>query len=640
MEMKGKNEKKGTKGIRLGIKPKILLFLTFVIVPFMALISGLIYQNSVRRSTHAQIAHAESIVSNMDTNIDSYISELSVLANECNYSYYLQQYLRAARKEEGGGAPKDAESLRENEMIGALIETYLQNRSDTTVISIYGKDNLLIRRSIYSVEGTEPDPEGTDWYREAVYRYGGICLSGPDKMTGADREMALSSMIRNSEDGAFLGVIRVNFNLNRLSEIVDNTTVETDETVGILNEKGELIYEKSSGHRILNRAMLKALREADGLDKRNGSYRPVELCGVKYHVTSVTQPVTGWRIVDLQPRESILREARNSILPMEVVVLLIFSVILILLNTLLNHVVDPIVTLQKKMKLVTLDNARLEMPVQTNDELGMLVRNFNQMTDRIDKLSSQLIEEQKKKRQYELRALQAQINPHFLYNTLDSIIWMAELQDPDVVPMTEALARLMRLALNKGREFITVEDEMNYVRNYLLIQSMRYQDKFDYQVVTDEAVRNCITVKLIVQPLVENSIYHGIKEKRGKCHLEVRAFRSGADVLFTVQDDGKGMDAETCARILTGSGRNEKKGNQEKGSGIGVFNVNERIQLEYGPSYGVRYQSEPGKGTLATIRIPYVGKRNSSLVCDVGEHREASPRKSVPKNNIFAEEDK
>ena len=320
-----------------------------------------------------------------------------------------------------------------------------------------------------------------------------------------------------------------------------------------------------------------------------------------------------------------------------------FAVILILLNTLLNHVVDPIVTLQKKMKLVTLDNARLEMPVQTNDELGMLVRNFNQMTDRIDKLSSQLIEEQKKKRQYELRALQAQINPHFLYNTLDSIIWMAELQDPDVVPMTEALARLMRLALNKGREFITVEDEMNYVRNYLLIQSMRYQDKFDYQVVTDEAVRNCITVKLIVQPLVENSIYHGIKEKRGKCHLEVRAFRSGADVLFTVQDDGKGMDAETCARILTGSGRNEKKGNREKGSGIGVFNVNERVQLEYGPSYGVRYQSEPGKGTLATIRIPYVDKRNSSLVCDVGEHREASPGKSVPKDNkdnIFAEEDK
>ena len=123
-----------------------------------------------------------------------------------------------------------------------------------------------------------------------------------------------------------------------------------------------------------------------------------------------------------------------------------------------------------------------------------------------------IVIEQEEKRKSELDALQSQINPHFLYNTLDSIIWMAELQDPNVVPMTEALARLMRLSLNKGREFITVEDEMNYVRNYLIIQSMRYQDKFDYQVITEEAVKKCITVKLIVQPLVENSIVHGFKD--------------------------------------------------------------------------------------------------------------------------------
>ena len=608
----------GKRGLSLGIKPKILLFLTCVIVPFMALISGLIYQNSIRRSAHAQVSHAENIVSNMDTSIESYISELSVLANECNYNYDLQQYLRAVRSGENtdaAGLPRDPESLHQNEIITARMETYLQNRPDTTVISIYGKNHLLIRRSIYAVDDAESDPTGTEWYRETVYRYGGICISGPDKMTGADREMALSSMIRNSEDGAFLGVIRVNFNLNRLSEIVDNITVDEEETVGILNAKGELIYEKNSDSRILNQAMLKALREAKKENKLSSSYRPVELCGEKYYAASVTQPVTGWTILDLQPHDRILAAARNSILPMEIVVLIIFSVILILLNTLLNHVVDPILTLQKKMELVTLNNTRLEMPVQTNDELGMLVRNFNEMTERIDKLSEQLIEEQKKKRQYELRALQAQINPHFLYNTLDSIIWMAELQDPDIVPMTEALARLMRLSLNKGREFITAEDEMNYVRNYLIIQSMRYQDKFDYQVITDEAVKNCITVKLIVQPLVENSIYHGIKEKRGKCHLEVRAFRSGADVLFTVRDDGKGMDAETCARILTGAGRGEDTGS---GSGIGVVNVNERIQLEYGASYGVSYQSEPGKGTLATIRIPYIDRRESTLACDVG----------------------
>ncbi|MGN0364090.1 MAG: sensor histidine kinase [Bilifractor sp.] len=612
MNGKNKSSRPGRRS-RLGIKGKILLFLTAVIVPFTILISILIYQNALRRSTYMSVKHAQDLVENTSANLTSYLNELSIIANECNYDYYIQEYLRdAIKKEKQESVPQDAENLHRYEMFSSTMETTLQERSDTTSIRIFGKSRQLLARTIYPEEQTEEISVRDDWYRNAVAGYGTLYFCGPEDVRGSDgtkkqdSNLILSSMIRDSQDGSFLGVVRVDFNLNRIAEIMDNITIEDYEHIGLLNQDGELIYEKHSGDDLLNAKMLAALQTSfqNGI-WRNG-FRQTELCGTPYHVVMTDIPMAGWTIVDLQPHAEIVRDAQGNSLTMEIVVLLIFAAILILLNSLLNRIVNPIVELQRHMNMVTLDNDMPALPVDTQDELGMLVCNFNRMTDRINHLSAQLVEEQKKKRQYELQALQAQINPHFLYNTLDSIIWMAELQDPDVVPMTEALAKLMRISLNRGREFIPVADEMEQVRNYLIIQSMRYQDKFDYSVETEEDVRQLLTIKLIVQPLVENSIYHGIKEKEGRCHLEVRAFREKGNLIFLIRDDGIGMDAVTCAGILTKKNFTDRP--KGKGNGIGVYNVNERIQLEYGKDYGISYRSEVGKGTEARICIPCVEK--------------------------------
>jgi two-component system sensor histidine kinase YesM len=216
----------------------------------------------------------------------------------------------------------------------------------------------------------------------------------------------------------------------------------------------------------------------------------------------------------------------------------------------------------------------------------------------------EVVLEQEAKRKSEMKALQAQINPHFLYNTLDSIVWMAETNNSEVVTMTEALARLFRITLSRGEDQITLEQELEHVRNYLIIQSLRYINKFDYELDAEESLLQNKVLKLILQPLVENSIYHGIKNKRQKGHIRITARAEHGRLLILVQDDGIGMSPEKAATILQSAASDHK----DRFSGIGVRNVHERIQLYYGPEYGLQFESKPGEGTTVKVWLPLPGE--------------------------------
>ena len=221
------------------------------------------------------------------------------------------------------------------------------------------------------------------------------------------------------------------------------------------------------------------------------------------------------------------------------------------------------------------------------------------MTRKIQKLMEQSEKEQKAKRRYELKVLQSQINPHFLYNTLDSIIWMAEWgKNQEVVKMTSSLARLLRRSISNEQEVVTIEEEIDYTEAYLTIQKMRYQDKLEYEIEAEPDIRKEETVKLVLQPVVENAIYHGIKYKDGKGLIQIRGFREGGDIILQVEDDGRGMDQDTLEHIF------EKHVRDTKSNGVGLQNVHERIRLYYGAAYGLSFESEPGKGTVVTIRLP------------------------------------
>lgn len=261
------------------------------------------------------------------------------------------------------------------------------------------------------------------------------------------------------------------------------------------------------------------------------------------------------------------------------------------------YVTRPIYHLQEKMRAVEEGDLNTKITERGFQEIRMVSRTFNHMLQRIRDLMHQIVVEQEAKRLHELNALQAQINPHFLYNTLDSIIWIEEQgRSEEAIEMVSALARLFRISISKGRNIITVREELEHVRNYLIIQKMRFKDRFTHEIIADEAALAHRTVKLILQPLVENAIHHAIDPYGERTlHIQIRAWVEEEYLLLSVRDDGMGIPPDILSTILTSPAGK---------SGIGLRNVHERIRLTCGERYGLTVDSVADEGTLITIRLP------------------------------------
>lgn len=235
------------------------------------------------------------------------------------------------------------------------------------------------------------------------------------------------------------------------------------------------------------------------------------------------------------------------------------------------------------------------------DEIAVLSDSFNSMIGKIGDLVENIRQEQLRLRDTELKLLQAQINPHFLYNTLDTIVWLAEdKQNDQVVTMVTALSEFFRTTLSEGRDFITIREEETHIRSYLQIQQLRYRDILEYEIHIPEELSFYKIMKLTVQPLVENALYHGIKNKRGMGRIVVTAALEGEKVRISVEDNGIGMTPEALEELLL---KIEQPAESRLG-GFGLANVNERIRLNYGPEYGLSLESVYGKGTRAQVTVP------------------------------------
>ena len=241
--------------------------------------------------------------------------------------------------------------------------------------------------------------------------------------------------------------------------------------------------------------------------------------------------------------------------------------------------------------------------VDSRDEIAVLADRFNDMACNIQTLVVKVREDEQKMRKADLRLLQEQINPHFLYNTLDNIVWLIEGNEPDeAVEMVVTLSEFFRLVLSKGKEFITIRQEEQHISSYLQIQGKRYHDILDYHIYIDPEIYEYQIPKLTLQPLVENALYHGIKYKRSRGMIEITGTKEGENLYLTVADDGVGMDEDELKKLEKEISRPCK----ETESGFGLANVNERIRMYFGSEYGMKIWSEKGSGTRITIEIPAI----------------------------------
>lgn len=307
---------------------------------------------------------------------------------------------------------------------------------------------------------------------------------------------------------------------------------------------------------------------------------------------------------DMERVNKILKEQINRFFRVAIAVVIGMSILVTMLAVFLtNGALRPMRELSHATGQIAQGNFEARASVDTGDEFEILATEFNDMARNMQSMIDQIKADERKMRQADLRLLQEQINPHFLYNTLDTIVWLVEANQPQqAVDMIVTLSNFFRLVLSKGKEYITIQEEQRHVQSYLDIQKVRYHDILEYEINIDQVLYEYSILKMTLQPLVENALYHGIKYKRAKGRIYITGELDNGEVILTVQDNGVGMEAGDLVALREQIDRPC----QETEKGFGLANVNERIKMYYGMQYGLSITSEKGKGTKVTVTIPAI----------------------------------
>ena len=416
-------------------------------------------------------------------------------------------------------------------------------------------------------------------------------------------------------------VILANLDQNRIYEYLKDILYAEDASVLLFDDGGQVIASRMiDGHIDFVEKGLEPKYLSTLAGQGNGVYNE-HMGGEEYWLNYQEISASPWNIVYIQSKSDALARLTSLTRSFIVINLVVILITFLAVTGVVKKITHPLYQLSVTMKNAGKENYEIGFPYYRKDEIGVLASSFNNMLQythelimSLNQTIEQLQDEKEKvriqqllKRRAELKALQAQINPHFLYNTLDSIRWKAEEIDAeDISQMTQALATLFRIGLSRGREIIPVEDEIRHVTSYLKIQCQRYGDRLSYELKAASDLDSLYIVKLVLQPLVENAIYHGIKEKGSRGTVNITGFQENGAVVFTVEDEGVGIAEDKLAVIRKDLARNLSVSKE----GYGIFNVNERIRLYFGDDYGVTIDSVYGKGTKVTIRMPIIEEKD------------------------------
>ncbi len=476
----------------------------------------------------------------------------------------------------------------------SMLEAFLNFRPDVVAVTSYdGAGNLLDCWA----QGRDPKEKiavNLSFDYDQARRTADSFMTAPHVETIFDRYYPwVVTMTARLDEGGEAAWVSLDLSFSSLSSYINNVGIGTRGYCFLLDAGGNIIYHPQqqliySGLKSEDTAALAALD--DGVYD-NGT---VITC-----VNSVED--SGWRVVGVSYVDELVD--RNMAEMMQLSALLGALVLggAVLTSWLLSRLLGrPLRGLAAAMESFEKDADHFTYhPVGGTREVQELSASFSHMVGRIQQLMVTVRQEEVNLRKTELKALQAQINPHFLYNTLDSIAWMCEQgQNADAVRMVHALARLFRISISKGHELIPIAREIEHAESYLQIQKYRYKNRFTYRFEVDPGCLDYLCNKITLQPIIENAINHGLDLRVEEGHITVQVCPDGEDILFRVRDDGVGMTPEQVAAILN-------KGPSDR-TGIGIKNVNDRLKIYFGKQYGLRIDSVPDEGTCVEIRMPKV----------------------------------
>ena len=522
----------------------------------------------------------------------------------------LEDYLRSMRRMSDAiyyNVVKDQDISKETP-ITQMNLLYEAHKDYLISLALFSEDGTLIAASPVGVEKDRVDVTSQSWFQSALSKPENLHFSLPHVQNifvddPTFKYYWVTSLSRNVElnNGGVpeQGVLLVDMNYAVIEDMMESVNNNPSEQyVYLMDNKGSLIY-----HPMLMQISAGLFKEnnlaAAGYD--DGSHKEI-FEGNERIVTVDTMSYTGWKLVSVIPTSNPYMGMKDIRYFVMMVISITLLAMLILNRFVARRVTRPLIKLNDSIREIEMGKANPDVYIGGPSEVEHLGRTLRASYDQINELMRDMVASQEEKRKAELDALQSQINPHFLYNTLDSIVWMIEGEKyNDAVFMITQLASLFRVSLSSGKTIIPIGDEIRHASNYMNIQKVRFKDAFSVEFDIDEEIKNYCTVKLIVQPILENAVYYGVKDMEDG-EIVVRGFvGDDGDIYITVSDNGFGMSSSQTELLLTDDTRVRKKG-----SGVGLINVQRRIQLRFGEQYGLKIESEPDEGTTVTIHLPAI----------------------------------
>lgn len=567
----------------------ISISFTILSVCCMCLLGVMLYQQFTRKAENLTVENSRQLLNQTTINLEDYLRNMRRISDAMYYTVIKNTDI-------GSESLEDSMNL-----------LYEANKDKLVSVACYTNDGKLTEASPIATEKPGVDVKSQKWFQDAAGELENFHFSTPHVQNLFDDPsyrcywvVSLSRTVELTRNGnSMLGVLLVDMNYSSIEQLLEKANTDTSgEYVYLMAPDGEIIYHPKQN--LIHMGLYEENNtEAAGYEDTTVKEN---FHGEKRLVTVKTISYTGWKLISVVPMKSFsmgMTGMRN------LVVLLVALTVLavVILNQMVSaRISKPLRRLNDSVKEWEAGNMNPDIYIGGSMEVEHLGKTLRSTVAQIRQLMDDIVVEQEEKRKSELDALQSQINPHFLYNTLDSIVWMitGERYD-DAVFMITQLASLFRISLSKGKTVIKIEDEVKHARNYMNIQKIRYKNSFEVDFQIEEDILDGCIVKLVLQPLLENAIYYGMEFMDGEGEIHVRGYRKDKDVYLEVEDNGLGMPEEEAAELLNGKERPHKHG-----SGVGLVNVHSRLKLRFGEAYGLVIHSCPDEGMMVQIHIPYI----------------------------------
>ena len=539
-----------------------------------------------------------------------YISISSVVLSETTTStktaveksgMYIELYIDRLKAVSGifASDPELIAYFSSKERESSVKEAILQRIENTMATDAYiksvvlvSKDGEVISNEQGLIMGMSSNMMKEDWYVKAVHSGSmPVLTSARMQQFSMDKDnwvISISREITNRE-GDNIGVLLIDIEYKVIEDFLEKLELGKDGFSFILNERGEVVYHQDPTyfeHPEKQRTLQQIVANKEVYDQRENTLTHT------YHLNNAD-----WTFVGVSSQDGLLMVKRQLLEIFLLIGTILFLLAACSVAVFAGRITKPFQRLEQAMQ--NIEHGLKKVPIDEKGcfEAESLSRHFNEMLEQIEQLMEEIKDKEKRLRTSEINVLHSQINPHFLYNALDTIVWMAEFNESEkVIEMTKALAQFFRLSLNGGNELTTIAKELDHVRQYLFIQQERYGEKLHYQIQCEDDVAEVQIPKILVQPIVENAIYHGIRPLEGTGKVVIRAVRSEGGIVLQVEDNGVGFNPDEV--------QEEAEETIAKLGGVGIQNVDERVKLYYGAEYGVRIDSQVGVGTKVKIVLP------------------------------------